>query len=115
MHLLKGAKELLRGNTPTLILSVLRAGPLHGYGIAREIERLSNQSLELKEGTLYPVLHSLERDGWLVSEWTGQADGRRSRVYQLTAEGREELSKRQAEWHSFTKAVNQVLSGGENA
>ena len=106
------AKELLKGNTPTLVLSVLSEGPLHGYGIAREIERRTENALQMKEGTLYPVLHALERNEWVSSEWAGETAGRRSRVYRLTAKGLAELAERRQQWQSFRLAMDQVLEGG---
>lgn len=115
MGLRDGSKELLKGNTPTLVLSVLREGPLHGYGIAREIERLSEKELSLKEGTLYPVLHALERDGWVVSEWSGEPEGRRSRVYRLTPIGATELERRERQWAAFSQAMNRILVRGDHA
>jgi PadR family transcriptional regulator PadR len=115
MGLLPNSKELLKGNTPTLILSVLLGGPLHGYGIAREIERRSERALSLKEGTLYPVLHSLEREGWVMSEWIGEPAGRRSRIYRLTPKGQEELDRRRSQWEAFSRAMNTVLARGKGA
>jgi PadR family transcriptional regulator PadR len=73
-------RELLKGNTPTLVLAVLNDGPLHGYGIAREIERRSDNALRFKEGTLYPALHALEREGLVESEWQREGTGRERKV-----------------------------------
>ena len=69
-------RELLKGNTPTLVLAVLKDAPLHGYGIAREIERRSSNALRFKEGTLYPALHALEREGLIVGAWSREGGGR---------------------------------------
>jgi PadR family transcriptional regulator PadR len=107
-------RELLKGNTPTLVLAVLRGGPLHGYGIAREIERRSNDALRCKEGTLYPALHALERDGLVSSEW--RVDGERPRkVYALTPAGHAALEQRADTWRRFATAVNRVIVGETDA
>src|SRR2546421_9161865 len=89
-----GERELLKGNTPTLVLAVLRDGPLHGYGIAREIERRSESALQCKEGTLYPALHALERDGLVRGEWRREEGGRERKVYSLTPPGAVALEER---------------------
>jgi PadR family transcriptional regulator PadR len=105
-------RELLKGNTPTLVLAVLRQGPLHGYAIAREIERRSASVLQCKEGTLYPALHALERDGLIVGEWR-EENGRERRVYVLTESGSAALEERTRVWDRFTSAVGQVIGGTE--
>jgi len=115
MDLIPRFRELLKGNVPTLVLSVLAAGPLHGYGIAREIGRLSESAIQLKEGTLYPVLHAMESEGLLDSDWVGEAEGRRSRVYRLTTEGLAELERRKAQWTMFSSAMDRVIEGGRGA
>src|SRR5947199_9212449 len=91
-------RELLKGNTPTLVLAVLRDGPLHGYGIAREIERRSENALKCKEGTLYPALHTLERDGLIAGEWRQEPGGRDRKVYALTPAGHASLEQRARTW-----------------
>jgi PadR family transcriptional regulator PadR len=101
--------ELMKGNTPTLILAVLFDGPLHGYGIAREIERRSEDALSLGEGSLYPALRSLEREEFLESRWEPQPSGPARKVYALTDAGRGELIRRERSWRSFNEAVERVL------
>jgi PadR family transcriptional regulator PadR len=103
--------ELLKGNTPTLILAVLRDGPLHGYGIAREIERRSKSALQFRESTLYPSLHALEQDGLVVGEWQTAAEGRSKRVYTLTPRGHTALQERTRAWNRFNEAIRTVLEG----
>lgn len=104
-------RELLKGNTPALVLAVLEDAPQHGYAIAREINRRSDNALHCKQGTLYPALHALERDGLITGEWeTG--DGKRPRkVYALTQSGRAELARRVRTWEVFSRAVGQVIGG----
>src|SRR5579871_1531460 len=84
-----------------LILAVLREGPLHGYQIAREIERRSEGYFECKEGTLYPALHKLERDGLLLGEWRAAGEQRRRRYYALTPAGAHQLDAAAVEWRTF--------------
>lgn len=107
-------RELLKGNTPTLVLAVLNDGPMHGYGIAREIERRSNNALKFKEGTLYPALHALERDEMITGEWRKEPEGRERKIYHITSAGRGALVKRTSAWNSFAAAIGQVIGGGEN-
>jgi PadR family transcriptional regulator PadR len=101
--------ELLKGNTPTLILAVLEAGPSHGYAIAREIERRSRDALRLGEGSLYPALRALERDGLVASRWEVQPTGPARKVYVLTEAGHAELAKRTRSWRQFAKAIENVI------
>jgi PadR family transcriptional regulator PadR len=105
-------RELLKGNTPTLVMAVLRDGPLHGYGIAREIERRSANALRCKEGTLYPALHALERDGLIAGEWRKETGSRERKVYVLTPAGRAALEQRARTWTDFAAAIHRVLEGG---
>lgn len=109
---LKIEKELLKGNTPMLVLAIVRDGPLHGYAIAREIERRSSNLLKFKEGTLYPVLHSLEYNRWLESSWDTSTPGPARKVYRLTALGEAELAKRTGIWQEFSTAVGNIIQGG---
>ena len=104
-------KELLKGNTPTLVLAVLNDTPLHGYGIAREIERRTDNALKCKEGTLYPALHTLERDGHVIGEWLRKPGGGERKVYAITETGREELDRRVASWNVFSVAIGRALGG----
>ena len=103
--------ELIKGNTPTLILAILESGPTHGYAIAREIERRSVGALALGEGSLYPALRALERDELVVSRWEPQPSGPARKVYELTDAGRSALIEREKSWREFTAAIESVLSG----
>lgn len=103
-------REILKSSTITLVLAVLSRGPQHGYQMVRELERLSAGVLTLKEGTLYPLLHALERDGFIASRWEAEG-GRERKVYHLTEEGQSELCRRTAEWTKFRTAVDKVLGG----
>lgn len=105
-------RELLKGSTVTLILSVLNRSSTHGYQMVKEMERLSKGVLTLKEGTLYPILHALERDRLIQAEWESGTGGRERKVYRLTEEGRGELERRTREWEEFRTAVDSVVQGG---
>jgi PadR family transcriptional regulator PadR len=101
-------RDLLRGNIPTLILAVVSEGPLYGLAIAREINQRSNNALQLKQGTLYPALHALERDGWIHGEWE-ILDGERPRkTYTITPAGTAELERRMRAWKQFSAAMENV-------
>jgi len=107
-------RELLKGNTPTLVLAVLRDGPLHGYAIAREIERRSDNALRCKEGTLYPALHALERDGLILGGWRKEHGGRERKVYELTPAGTAALQERTRTWARFAAAIENVIGGPDH-
>jgi PadR family transcriptional regulator, regulatory protein PadR len=100
---------LLRGNTPTLVLAVLEDGPLHGYAIAREINRRSDQALQCKQGTLYPALHALEQDGLIRGEWQNEPGERPRKVYVITEVGITELRRRIQTWSQFSLAIDSVI------
>ena len=93
--------DLKRGSMATIVLTVLRDGPLHGYQLAREIERRSEGYFDCKEGTLYPTLHKLEREGLLRGEWQQAGALRRRKYYALTARGEMRLAESVEEWRSF--------------
>ncbi len=103
-----GMTDLLRRQADILILSVLTGGPLHGYAIIESIRGQSEGALDLPEGTVYPLLHALEQDGFIRSAWS-DATGRQRRVYELTAAGRVALDGRRQEWLRFARSVNAVI------
>ncbi len=102
--------DLWRSQTDLLILAVLQPGPEHGYAIIEQIKQRSQGSFVLAEGTIYPVLHRMEREGLLRSSWS-QAAGRRRRVYELTGAGRESLRAREQDWRQFARAMQAVVGG----
>ncbi|HEY3050530.1 MAG TPA: helix-turn-helix transcriptional regulator [Gaiellaceae bacterium] len=99
----------MKGHVDLLLLSTLRAGPLHGYGVVEKLRGLSDGAFDLAEGTVYPALYRLEAAGLLSSKWTS-AGGRRRRVYELTKRGRGELARERNEWKAFAHAVEAVLT-----
>lgn len=102
-------KALGRDEVRTLVLHVLMREANHGYAIARAVERDSGETLRLGEGTLYPVLRSLESDGFVVSEWQTLDAGPARKVYRITAAGQAEGSRRVQEWRSRVRAIGAVL------
>ncbi len=104
------AQEHLKGGLALLLLATLRDGPAHGYGLARTIERRTENALQLREGTLYPALYALERDGLIVSAWETPARGRERKVYRLTPAGEKKLDEWSQGWHQFVAAVARVLA-----
>jgi DNA-binding PadR family transcriptional regulator len=102
-------RELLKGSTDCLILSVLSDHPTYGYELIREIEMRSNGYFHFREGTLYPALHRMEKDGLLAAQWDTLPGGQERRYYLLTEAGREALALRQSAWSDFSSAVKAVL------
>ena len=101
-------KERLKGNLDLLLLSVLAAGPAHGYAIISALRDRSEGMFDLPEGTIYPALHRLEDAGLLVSSWA-ETDGRRRRVYGMTDHGAAALAAEQTEWRRFASGMHAVL------
>ena len=101
--------ELLHGTLEVLILKTLSWGPMHGYGIGRWIEQLSDNELHIEEGSLYPGLYRLEKKGWIDADWGLSENRRRAKYYSLTAEGRRQLLQNADTWSSFAHAVARVL------
>ena len=101
--------ELLKGNTQMLILAVLRTEPLHGYAIAREIERLSGNDLKFRDGTLYPALQQLENTGLIVGAWEPTEKAPPRKVYRLPDSGIVELERRVGAWGRFQQTINTII------
>lgn len=101
-------RERLKGNLDLLLLSVLTAGPAHGYAIISALRDRSEGTFDLPEGTIYPALHRLEDAGLLASSWADN-EGRKRRVYGLTSKGAAALAAEQAEWRRFAQGMRAVL------
>jgi transcriptional regulator len=99
----------LQGSLNLLILKTLSRGPLHGYGITNQIQEISDEILQVEEGSLYPALHRMEQEGWIASEWAISDNNRRVRYYQLTAKGKKQLALEESDWKQITAAVTKVL------
>jgi transcriptional regulator len=102
--------ELLQGTLDMLILKALAVGPMHGWGIAVRLRQLSGEVLQVQQGSLYPAVHRLERQGWIASSWGSSENNRRARFYALTAAGRERLAEQAETWERLAAAVSQVLA-----
>jgi PadR family transcriptional regulator PadR len=102
-------RDLAKGDLPALILAVLGTQPLHGYAIARDVERFSDQALHMKEGTLYPALRVLEQDGLIVGTREPQPKGADRKVYALTETGRREMAKRTQELRDYATLIHTEL------
>jgi len=102
-------RELLKGNTETLLLSLLSIQPMYGYQIIKELKRRSDGYFKFREGTLYPALHRLEADRLVKGSWQRLPSGKERRYYQLTEKGLRLLEEKVAEWRGFSSAVNMVM------
>ncbi len=103
-------KSLLSGSSAMLVLSLLREQDMYGYQITDELSKRSENVFEMKSGTLYPLLHSLEQKGFITA-YEVMGGGRSRRYYSITESGKRALSEKQAEWNSFSAAVNNVMGG----
>ena len=103
--------ESLKGHLELLVLAIVATGPVHGYGVIDALRDRSDGSFDLAEGTVYPVLHRLERAGLLQHEWS-EASGRRRKLYSLTAAGTAKLTDQRRGWAEFVHAVESVLDTG---
>lgn len=106
---MKISKELLKGSTPIMVMSVLKGKDMYGYIIIKELQKRSEDVFVLKEGTLYPILHALEKEGYLESYWE-EFDNRKRKYYHLTRKGEKQLDAKKAEWQVYSKSVSKVLS-----
>ncbi len=102
-------RELLKGNTETILLSLLKDQPMYGYQIIKELERRSQGYFKFREGTLYPALHRLETSGLVRGSWERLPSGKERRYYHLTERGLEFLETKISEWLGFSSAVNLVM------
>ena len=101
--------EMIPGTLGMLVLRVLQPGPLHGYAIAQRIHQLSNDLLQVEEGSLYPALQRMLLKGWVTAEWGVTAGNRRARYYRMTASGRKQLSSELEQFHRVNQAILRVL------
>ena len=102
-------RDALQGTLDLLVLKTLSRGPHHGYGIAADIQSISDDILHVEEGSLYPALHRMEHLGWISAAWKMTTNNRRARLYTLTRAGQKHLDAEQAQWDRLTKAVGKVL------
>ena len=102
---------LLQGSLDLLILKSLVLAPLHGWGISKRLRQLSDEALEVGQGSLYPALYRLESEAWVSAEWGISPEGRKAKFYTLTKSGKKQLAKERTRWRLFATAVEQVLDG----
>lgn len=105
-------KSLISGSTKLLVLSVLEKGDEYGWGIIMQLSERSDKTFEMREGTLYPVLHALETEGLIVSYEQNTPAGRRRKYYHITDKGQKELARQKEQWESFSRGVDRVLGQG---
>ena len=107
-----GNTELLHGTLELLILRVLRVSSLHGWGISKHIREVSRDTLQINQGSLYPALYRLERQGLIDAEWGTSDEGRRAKFYTITRAGVAQLGREETEWRRFALAIELVLTSG---
>ena len=108
----KNDRTAAPGGTAMLVLALLKSGEMYGYQIIEELERRSEQVFRLKEGTLYPLLHGLEKDGLVLARDAEAPSGRVRRYYRITSAGLQALEEKEREWRVYARAVTTVLAGG---
>lgn len=105
--------DLLQGTLDLLLLKILALEPLHGWAISQRLKQISGSVLQVSDGSLYPALHKLERQGWITAEWKTSELGRRAKYYSLTAPGRHELKKQAADWTRLSAAISHIVNLNE--
>ena len=107
---MKISKELLKGSTKMLILEMVKDENMYGYLMIKKLKEKSNNVFEFKEGTLYPILHSLEEKGLISSYWD-DTTGKKRKYYAITIKGKKSLKEKNEEWKIFSESVNRVIGG----
>jgi PadR family transcriptional regulator, regulatory protein PadR len=102
--------DLLPGTLDLLILRTLQTGPMHGWAVSERIQQISQDVLQINQGSLYPALHRLEHQGWIEAEWSVSELGRRAKYYRLTASGRKQLAIETSEWERMATAIGRVMN-----
>jgi PadR family transcriptional regulator PadR len=105
--------DLLQGTLDMLILKVVALGPSHGYAIAQRLQQMSQDVLQVQQGSLYPALHRLEKRGWVKAEWAASETGREARFYTLTRLGRKQLEEQRENWDRLSAAISGILRTAE--
>ena len=105
----QSSSDVLQGTLDMLILKAVSLQPMHGWGVAQRIQQMSEEVLQLNQGSLYPALHRLEHRGWIVSEWGTSENNRRAKYYELTSRGRQQLEAEAMSWRRYAEAVFAAL------
>jgi len=103
--------DLVQGTLDLLILKTLSTDSMHGWAIAKRIQQISNEALQVQQGSLYPALHRLEQQGWIRGKWSETELGRQAKFYSLTAAGRAQLEREKESWTRLSSAINLVVEG----
>lgn len=103
------SEDLIQGTLDMLILKTLTLGRLHGYAIVQRIQQVSDDALQIEEGSLYPALHRMEQKGWIAAEWGLSENNRRAKYYILTKAGRKQLEVEVSLWSKLSEATSRVL------
>src|ERR671918_1747380 len=101
--------DILPGTLDMLILRALQTEPMHGWAIAERLQQISQDVLQINQGSLYPALHRLEHQGWIEAEWSVSELGRRAKYYRLTASGRRQLAIEADEWERMATAIGRIM------
>ena len=101
--------DLVQGTLDLLILKILALEPLHGWAVSLRLRQVSEDVLQVSDGSLYPALHKLEQEGWITAEWKTSELGRRAKYYSLTRPGRRKLQKETADWERLSAAISHVV------
>ncbi len=104
-------KDLMKGSTTMLILNLLSSGDMYGYEMVKELERRSDNTFTLKEGTMYPILHTLESEGMVESYWEDSTSARKRKYYHITGKGEKLLREKKREWQIYSTTINKVMGG----
>ena len=104
--------DLIQGTLDLLILKTISLEPMHGWAIAKRIQQVTNEVLQVTQGALYPALHRLEQQGWIRADWRASETGREAKFYSLTRAGRTQLAKELEQWDRLSGAVGLVISMG---
>ncbi len=102
--------ELLQGTLDMLILQTLQWGTQHGYGLSQAIRAQSGDVLQVETGSLYPALHRMERQGWIVSKWAQTEQKQRAKFYRITAEGKKQLARDRSKWETMVAAIGSIMT-----
>src|ERR1700726_4349238 len=101
--------DLVQGTLDLLILTTIALEPKHGWAIAKRIQQVSREALQVQQGSLYPALHRLEQQAWIKAHWSETETGRRAKFYTLTRAGRQQLDRELANWNRLSHAINMVV------
>ena len=101
--------DLVQGTLDLLILKTIALQPMHGWAIAKRIQQISSEVLQVQQGSLYPALHRLEQQGWIKAKWAESETGRRAKFYSLTTAGRKQMETETANWNRLSAAIDLVV------